>query len=117
MDVYIRQLRKKIDEGSPVKLLRTVRGVGYSINEGGRVTASRVHPVAADLALRGAARRGFCLLQRLYLLGDFTLTLFARSTQALDRRAQQIASTFSLIFPPAGAVMWGLRFKPATHRN
>jgi two-component system copper resistance phosphate regulon response regulator CusR len=35
VDVYIRQLRKKIDEGSPIKLLRTVRGVGYSINEEG----------------------------------------------------------------------------------
>lgn len=35
VDVYIRQLRKKIDEESPVKLLRTVRGVGYSINEEG----------------------------------------------------------------------------------
>ena len=35
VDVYIRQLRKKIDEESPTKLLRTVRGVGYSINEEG----------------------------------------------------------------------------------
>ena len=35
VDVYLRQLRKQIDEGSPVKLLRTVRGVGYSINEEG----------------------------------------------------------------------------------
>ena len=35
VDVYIRQLRKKIDEEHPVKLLRTIRGVGYSINEEG----------------------------------------------------------------------------------
>jgi DNA-binding response OmpR family regulator len=35
VDVYMRQLRKKIDEGSGVKLLRTVRGVGYSITEEG----------------------------------------------------------------------------------
>jgi two-component system copper resistance phosphate regulon response regulator CusR len=35
VDVYIRQLRKKIDEGNAVKLLRTIRGVGYSINEDG----------------------------------------------------------------------------------
>jgi DNA-binding response OmpR family regulator len=35
VDVYIRQLRKKIDEESPIKLLRTVRGVGYSINDEG----------------------------------------------------------------------------------
>ena len=33
VDVYVRQLRKKIDEGNPVKLLRTVRGVGYSITD------------------------------------------------------------------------------------
>jgi DNA-binding response OmpR family regulator len=35
VDVYVRQLRKKIDEGNDLKLLRTVRGVGYSINEEG----------------------------------------------------------------------------------
>ena len=35
VDVYVRQLRKKIDEGHPLKLLRTVRGVGYSISEEG----------------------------------------------------------------------------------
>lgn len=31
VDVYIRQLRKKIDENHESKLIRTVRGVGYSI--------------------------------------------------------------------------------------
>jgi len=35
VDVYVRQLRKKIDEGHSLKLLRTVRGVGYSISEAG----------------------------------------------------------------------------------
>jgi DNA-binding response OmpR family regulator len=35
VDVYVRQLRKKIDEGNDLKLLRTVRGVGYSISEEG----------------------------------------------------------------------------------
>ena len=34
VDVYIRQLRKKIDENHALKLLRTVRGVGYCISEG-----------------------------------------------------------------------------------
>jgi two-component system, OmpR family, response regulator len=29
VEVYIQRLRKKIDEGHPVKLLHTVRGVGY----------------------------------------------------------------------------------------
>lgn len=33
VDVYVRQLRKKIDEGHELKLLRTVRGVGYSVSE------------------------------------------------------------------------------------
>jgi glyceraldehyde-3-phosphate dehydrogenase/erythrose-4-phosphate dehydrogenase len=35
VDVYVRQLRMKIDEGHELKLLRTVRGVGYSISEEG----------------------------------------------------------------------------------
>jgi two-component system copper resistance phosphate regulon response regulator CusR len=35
VDVYVRQLRKKIDEGYERRLFRTVRGVGYSITEDG----------------------------------------------------------------------------------
>jgi two-component system copper resistance phosphate regulon response regulator CusR len=31
VDVYIRHLRSKIDDNSPVKLIRTVRGVGYML--------------------------------------------------------------------------------------
>jgi len=33
VDVYVRQLRKKIDDGHERKLFRTVHGVGYSITE------------------------------------------------------------------------------------
>ena len=33
IDVYIRYLRKKIDDGSPIKLIHTVRGAGYVIRE------------------------------------------------------------------------------------
>jgi len=33
IDVYIRYLRKKIDEGQPVKLIHTVRGSGYVLRE------------------------------------------------------------------------------------
>ena len=33
VDVYIRYLRKKIDEGHPKKLIHTVRGVGYVLKE------------------------------------------------------------------------------------
>ena len=34
VDVYIRHLRSKVDTGHDSKLLKTVRGVGYSIREG-----------------------------------------------------------------------------------
>jgi len=34
VDVYIRYLRKKIDEGHAVKLIHTVRGCGYVLREG-----------------------------------------------------------------------------------
>lgn len=33
VDVYVRHLREKVDDEHPVKLLRTVRGVGYSLND------------------------------------------------------------------------------------
>jgi two-component system OmpR family response regulator len=34
VDVYIQRLRKKVDEESPVKLIETIRGVGYRVMEG-----------------------------------------------------------------------------------
>jgi two-component system copper resistance phosphate regulon response regulator CusR len=34
VDVYIRHLRSKVDTGHDPKLLKTVRGVGYTIREG-----------------------------------------------------------------------------------
>jgi two-component system copper resistance phosphate regulon response regulator CusR len=33
VDVYVRHLREKLDDAFPVKLLRTVRGVGYSLSD------------------------------------------------------------------------------------
>jgi len=33
VNVYINYLRKKIDEGAPVKLIHTVRGYGYKVDE------------------------------------------------------------------------------------
>jgi DNA-binding response OmpR family regulator len=33
VDVYVRYLRKKVDESFPLKLIHTVRGVGYCIRE------------------------------------------------------------------------------------
>ena len=32
VDVYIRQLRRKIDENHDVKLIKTVRGFGYKVD-------------------------------------------------------------------------------------
>jgi DNA-binding response OmpR family regulator len=34
IDVYVNYLRKKIDEGAKVKLIRTIRGVGYEFGTG-----------------------------------------------------------------------------------
>ena len=31
VDVYIQRLRRKVDDGEDVKLIQTVRGVGYAI--------------------------------------------------------------------------------------
>ncbi|MBS0377717.1 MAG: response regulator transcription factor [Proteobacteria bacterium] len=33
VDVYVRHLRAKVDDPFPVKLIRTVRGVGYGLND------------------------------------------------------------------------------------
>jgi DNA-binding response OmpR family regulator len=33
VDVYVRHLRRKVDDPFPTKLIRTVRGVGYSLDE------------------------------------------------------------------------------------
>ncbi|HKD53824.1 MAG TPA: response regulator transcription factor, partial [Steroidobacteraceae bacterium] len=35
VDVYVRHLRSKVDDPFPVKLIRTVRGVGYGLAESG----------------------------------------------------------------------------------
>ncbi|MGG5253199.1 response regulator transcription factor [Neobacillus sp. SM06] len=33
LDVYVRHLRKKVDEGFPVQLIHTVRGIGFTLKE------------------------------------------------------------------------------------
>ena len=33
IDVHISRLRRKLDEGQPVKLIQTVRGVGFVLRE------------------------------------------------------------------------------------
>lgn len=35
VDVYVRHLRSKVDDGFPHKLIRTIRGSGYAIRRGG----------------------------------------------------------------------------------
>jgi two-component system copper resistance phosphate regulon response regulator CusR len=40
VDVYVRYLRKKVDEPFPLKLIHTIRGVGYCVREAG----SDAHP-------------------------------------------------------------------------
>ena len=40
VDVYISKLRKKIDGDSPVKLLHTIRGVGWVLREDGAAALS-----------------------------------------------------------------------------
>jgi two-component system copper resistance phosphate regulon response regulator CusR len=37
VDVYVRHLRSKVDDAHPKKLIRTVRGVGYSITDGAEI--------------------------------------------------------------------------------
>jgi DNA-binding response OmpR family regulator len=34
VDVYIRQLRRKVDRDAPVALIQTVRGFGYKLRNG-----------------------------------------------------------------------------------
>jgi two-component system copper resistance phosphate regulon response regulator CusR len=34
VDVYVRHLRSKVDDDFTTKLIRTVRGVGYSLSDG-----------------------------------------------------------------------------------
>ena len=50
VDVYINYLRRKIDDGHPVKLIHTVRGVGYELSGPGEVRGAEVPAggVAAD---------------------------------------------------------------------
>ena len=42
VDVYINYLRRKIDDGHPIKLIHTVRGVGYELSAPAEAPASEV---------------------------------------------------------------------------
>jgi DNA-binding response OmpR family regulator len=41
VDVYIRRLRRKVDDPYELKLIETVRGVGYRLSDGSRARAGR----------------------------------------------------------------------------
>jgi two-component system copper resistance phosphate regulon response regulator CusR len=43
VDVYINYLRRKIDDGHPVKLIHTVRGVGYGLSVPAEITLAETH--------------------------------------------------------------------------
>jgi DNA-binding response OmpR family regulator len=47
VDVYIRHLRSKIDDKFPVKMIRTVRGIGYTLDEPEAAAASTADTVSA----------------------------------------------------------------------
>ena len=42
VDVYVRHLRRKVDDPFPIKLIHTVRGVGYCVREQPPATASEL---------------------------------------------------------------------------
>ena len=43
VDVYINYLRRKVDDGHAIKLIRTVRGVGYAVKAPAEALAPEVH--------------------------------------------------------------------------
>jgi two-component system copper resistance phosphate regulon response regulator CusR len=49
VDVYIRHLRSKIDEGRPQKLIHTVRGVGYMVDAAEKPAAASTEPSRTDV--------------------------------------------------------------------
>ena len=44
VDVYINYLRRKIDDGYPVKLIHTARGVGYGVSAPAELVAAETRP-------------------------------------------------------------------------
>ena len=92
VDVYVRHLREKVDDAFPVKLLRTVRGVGYSLNDedAGMNTRSISFRLVAWYA--GLLAGIFVLLCALLYL-DLRHFLENDLRQSQARRARQIANT------------------------
>jgi DNA-binding response OmpR family regulator len=43
VDVYINYLRRKVDDGHPVKLIHTVRGVGYGLSVPAEIGLAETH--------------------------------------------------------------------------
>ena len=92
VDVYVRHLREKVDDPYPVKLLRTVRGVGYSLSD--EVDGMNTRSISFRLVMwyAGLLTGIFLLLcALLYLNLRHFLENDLRESQA--RRARQIANT------------------------
>jgi DNA-binding winged helix-turn-helix (wHTH) protein len=53
IDVHIAHLRRKVDEGHAIKLVQTVRGVGFVLREEGRAWPTRLVSLGSETVLRG----------------------------------------------------------------
>ena len=92
VDVYVRHLRAKVDDPFPAKLLRTVRGVGYSLTRRGADMNTRSIRFRLVMWYAGLLTGIFLLLcALLYLNLRHFLENDLRESQA--RRARQIAQT------------------------
>ncbi len=105
VDVYIRQLRRKIDEEHELKLIRTVRGVGYAIGFRGfmkhprSIRARLITLYVVTLSLIFVCFGG-------YTYWGFKQYLVTSLRQALSRRAQ-IAETILVDVPQRGEIYVG----------
>ena len=97
MDVYIQRLRRKIDDGHAIKLLHTVRGVGYVLRE----------TLARPLTLQSRVALGCALLVTLALLlpglGVWIL-LYRETVGDLDTQLRSVATEFFIQVERHGGV-------------
>ncbi len=59
VDVYINYLRRKIDDGHPIKLIHTVRGVGYELSAPGVPTSESGNGGALESESKVSMDKGF----------------------------------------------------------
>jgi len=74
VEVYINYLRKKIDLGADIKLIQTVRGVGYQVRAPGRSQSSLIKAGLSERLFPGVSCRRIrncdILAERTYDRGD-----------------------------------------------